>query len=48
MKRAIDDLFVFERTRPHWGGVERGLPIIDSFAPVVRSIDVRAAGSREP
>jgi len=38
----FDDLFVLEMANNHWGSVERGLKIIDSFSKVVRFNNVRA------
>ncbi len=39
----FDELFVLEMACNHWGRVDRGLKIINSFAPVVRFNNVRAA-----
>jgi N-acetylneuraminate synthase len=39
----FEDLFVLEVANNHWGKVERGLKIINSFASVVRFNNVRAA-----
>jgi sialic acid synthase SpsE len=44
MKRNIfEDLFVLEMANNHWGNVERGLKIINSFSKIVRFNNVRAA-----
>ena len=39
----FEDLFVLEMANNHWGRVERGLRIINTFAQVVRFNNVRAA-----
>ena len=39
----FEDLFVLELANNHWGRVERGLKIINSFSQVVRFNNVRAA-----
>jgi len=39
----FDELFVLEMACNHWGRVDRGLKIINSFAQVVRFNNVRAA-----
>ena len=39
----FDDLFVLELANNHWGRLDRGFKIIDSFAEVVRRNDVHAA-----
>lgn len=38
----FDDLFVLEMANNHWGSLERGLKIVDSFSKVVRFNNVRA------
>lgn len=44
MNRDIfEDLFVLELANNHWGRVDRGLKIIESFSQVVRFNNVRAA-----
>ncbi len=40
---VFDNLFVLELANNHWGDVERGLKIINTFAQVVRFNNVRAA-----
>ena len=39
----FEDLFVLELANNHWGDLERGLRIVQEFAPVVRYNNVRAA-----
>ena len=39
----FEDLFVLELANNHWGDVERGLKIINTFSQVVRFNNVRAA-----
>src|SRR6185369_6009465 len=39
----FDELFVLEMANNHWGSVERGLKIVNTFAQVVRFNNVRAA-----
>ena len=44
MNRDIfEDLFVLELANNHWGRVDRGLKMIDTFSKVVRFNNVRAA-----
>lgn len=43
MHNSFKNLFVLELANNHWGSVERGLKIINSFAQVVRFNNVRAA-----
>ena len=43
MHDIFKDLFVLELANNHWGSVERGHRIINSFAQVVRFNNVRAA-----
>ena len=44
MNRDIfEDLFVLEVANNHWGSVERGLKIINTYAQIVRFNNVRAA-----
>jgi sialic acid synthase SpsE len=39
----FEDLFVLEMANNHWGSLERGLKIVNTFAQVVRFNNVRAA-----
>ena len=39
----FEDLFVLEMANNHWGRLERGLKIVNTFAQVVRFNNVRAA-----
>ena len=39
----FEELFVLEMANNHWGSVERGLKIVNTFAQVVRFNNVRAA-----
>src|SRR6185369_17797705 len=39
----FDELFVLEMANNHWGSVERGLKIVNTFAQVVKFNNVRAA-----
>src|SRR5579862_9793917 len=39
----FEDLFVLEIANNHWGRLERGLKIVNTFAQVVRFNNVRAA-----
>lgn len=39
----FNDLFVLELANNHWGSVERGLEIINSFASVIKKNGVKAA-----
>ncbi|MDR0734279.1 MAG: N-acetylneuraminate synthase family protein [Elusimicrobiota bacterium] len=44
MKNNIfEELFVLELANNHWGGLQRGLEIIDAFAKIVRFNNIRAA-----
>lgn len=43
MEKTFNNLFVLELANNHWGRVERGLKIINSFSQVVRFNNVRAA-----
>jgi len=42
-RSIFEDLFVLELANNHWGRIERGKAIVDSFAKVVRYNNVRAA-----
>src|SRR5262249_42273629 len=39
----FEELFVLEMANNHWGSLERGLRIVNTFAQVVRFNNVRAA-----
>jgi len=41
-RSIFEDLFVLELANNHWGRIERGKAIVDSFAKVVRYNNVRA------
>jgi N-acetylneuraminate synthase len=43
MKNIFENLFVLEVANNHWGNVERGLKIIESYAHVIKSNNVKAA-----
>lgn len=41
--RIFEDLFVLELANNHWGKLQRGLQIIDTFAEVVKRHNIKAA-----
>jgi sialic acid synthase SpsE len=42
-RNPFDNLFVLELANNHWGSVERGLKIVNTYAQIVRFNNVRAA-----
>ena len=43
MKNPFENLFVLEMANNHLGSVERGLAIINQFAPIIHYNNVKAA-----
>ena len=43
MNKIFKDLFVLELANNHWGKLDRGLKIIDTFAKIIKKSEIKAA-----